>query len=459
MTPTLRFLRTFLIAAAVTSTFLVADWPTATAHHPQGTDFKSGPDHEYGEMVDYPLVFPLEGNLNFADNFNAWRANNTTHHAIDIMTSRGTPVHAVAAGTIVRINGTRRNSELPGNCCTIVLQHDDGWQSWYWHLNRDSLDSPLCLPDSSQGDGLGWGIADGLEVGSYVDAGQLIGWVGSSGNAHCSSPHLHFELHDPHGVLVNPYNSLMNPVQPGPARPSVYPCTGEDCSGLAMTTGSGQWRIASLVDQSTVSDLFYFGNPGDYQVFGDWNCDGTKTPGQYRQSNGYVYLRDSNTQGNADVSFYFGNPDDIPIVGDFNDDGCDTVSIYRPSNQTFYVINKLGEDDRGLGIADVAYAFGDPGDTPFVGDFDGDGIDTVGLYRESTGLVYYRNTHSKGNADIQFIFGNAGDKIFVGDWNGDGTDTVGVYRPSTKMIYLRLDNSQGPADVSWWVGEYATVVG
>ena len=46
---------------------------------------------------------------------------------------------------------------------------------------------------------------------------------------------------------------------------------------------------------------FYFGNPGDYPFMGDWDCDDVDTPGLYRQSDGYVYLRNSNTQGIADV--------------------------------------------------------------------------------------------------------------------------------------------------------------
>ena len=82
---------------------------------------------------------------------------------------------------------------------------------------------------------------------------------------------------------------------------------------------------------------------------GDWDGDGVETPGLYRQSDGYVYLRNSNTQGIADIKFFFGNPGDVPIAGDFNGDGFDTVSIYRPSNQTFYIINKLGSNDGGLG--------------------------------------------------------------------------------------------------------------
>ncbi|MFQ5524422.1 MAG: hypothetical protein ACE5F5_12760, partial [Acidimicrobiia bacterium] len=198
---------------------------------------------------------------------------------------------------------------------------------------------------------------------------------------------------------------------------------------------------------------FYYGNPGDYPFLGDWDCDGVETPGLYRQSDGYVYLRNSNTQGVADVKFFFGNPGDIPLAGDFNGDGCDTVSIYRPSNQTFYIINRLGSDDKGLGAAEFSYVFGNPGDVPFVGDFDGDGIETVGLHRASTGVVYFSNSHSQGVADAQFIFGDPGDRLIAGDWTGDGVFTPGVFRPSNTTLYLRYTNTQGVADFQMTVGE------
>ena len=187
---------------------------------------------------------------------------------------------------------------------------------------------------------------------------------------------------------------------------------------------------------------------------GDWDCDGVDTPGLYRQSDGFVYLRNSNTQGVADIRFYFGNPGDIPLSGDFDDDGCDSVSIYRPSEQRVYVINDLGTNDRGLGAADYSFQFGNPGDKPFVGDFDGDGIDTVGLHRESTGLVYFRNTNRTGIAHSQFIFGDPGDRIVAGDWIGSGLDTVAVYRPSTQTLYIRYANSLGNANVQLVAGQY-----
>jgi Tol biopolymer transport system component len=222
---------------------------------------------------------------------------------------------------------------------------------------------------------------------------------------------------------------------------------------------TGRWH---LHDGWRSVTSFYYGNPGDYPFMGDWNCDGTDTPGLYRQSDGLVYLRNSNNQGNANITFFFGNPGDIPIAGDFNNDGCDTVSIYRPSNQTFYIINQLGQNGEGLGAAEFSYVFGNPGDKPFVGDFNGDGVDTIGLHRETTGFVYIRQSHTQGFADAQFYFGNPGDKLVAGDWGSiDGVDTPAVFRPSNATFYFRHSNTQGVADsqLTWGRSTWIPVAG
>jgi hypothetical protein len=88
-----------------------------------------------------------------------------------------------------------------------------------------------------------------------------------------------------------------------------------------------------------------------------------------------------------------------------------------------------------------------------VGDFDGDGTATIGLHRESTGLVYFRNSHTQGVADNEFIFGDPGDRLVAGDWTGDGIDSVGVFRPSNQRVYLRFSNTPGVADVEYVWGE------
>lgn len=213
-----------------------------------------------------------------------------------------------------------------------------------------------------------------------------------------------------------------------------------------VDTSTGEWH---LLDSAGNTTRFFYGTPGDLPLVGDWDCDGDETPGLYRQSDGLVYLRNSNSEGVADISFVFGDPADIPLAGDFDGDGCDTISIYRPSESRIYVINDLGVDGAGLGQADFSYIFGNPGDNPFVGDFDNDLIDEVGLHRESTGLVYFRNTHAQGYADSQFIFGDPGDKIVAAQWAGRGApgpETVGLLRPSTSNIFLRYTNTQGNAN-------------
>jgi hypothetical protein len=245
--------------------------------------------------------------------------------------------------------------------------------------------------------------------------------------------------------------------QPGPLtlgiQPGVDLCAGGSaCDTVALQEWGGKFNIWGEATTGQVVNSFYFGNPGDVPFSGDWDCDGVETLGLYRRSDGYVYLRNSNTQGVADITFFFGNPGDLPMAGDFNNDGCDTVSIYRPSEQIFYVINRLGQNGGGLGAADYWFMFGNPGDKPFVGDFNADNVDTIGLHRESTGLVYFRNSNSTGIADFAFIFGNPGDKIAAGDWDGDGDDTVGVYRPANGMLYLRNSNTQGIADSNVYAG-------
>ena len=396
-----------------------------------------GTAHTYGEMVDYPLTFPVAGPATFRDTFYSARGTGQ-HHAQDLMAQKMVPVVAAGSGTVRYINWSHDPDDLnPDRCCTMVIAHDDGWETWYLHLNNDT-------PGTD--DGQGWGIAPGITIGTRVAAGDFIGWVGDSGNAENTSPHLHFELYDPEEVIVNPYDALK--AAQAQSTDALIVAALPDGLGL-VDPARGRWYLGGATAET---GLFYFGNPGDLPMSGDWDCDGIDTPGMYRVSDGYVYLRNSNSQGAADLRFYFGTPGDLPIAGDFDGDGCDTVSIYRPSEGRVFIINVLGSDDLGLGPAEFSYYFGLPGDKPFVGDFDGDGIETIGLHRESTGFVYFRNSHTQGVADNDFFFGIPGDRLIAGDWDHDGIDSPGVYRPADITFYLRYTSTQGNADELHTVG-------
>ncbi|MDH3730780.1 MAG: L,D-transpeptidase [Acidimicrobiia bacterium] len=209
----------------------------------------------------------------------------------------------------------------------------------------------------------------------------------------------------------------------------VLPAVTATASGTAAGVGvvdaaTGIWYLRDPGAGETTS--FYFGNPGDEPFMGDWNCDGVDTPGLYRRTDGYVYLRNSNSQGIADVAFYFGNPGDVPLAGDFDGDGCDSVSLYRPSEGTFHIIDRLGDGDAGLGAASLSFRFGDLGDQPIAGDFDGDGIDTVGVARD--GVAYVRSDPGPTSTVAAVVFGAAGAAAITGSWTGDA-DMLAAQQP------------------------------
>jgi Ca2+-binding RTX toxin-like protein len=158
--------------------------------------------HDFGEIVDYPMIFPVADGAAYTyywDTFWAPRSGGV-HHAQDIMAPKMTPVVAPVDGTVHWVNWSSNPNDLnPERCCNLTIDHDDGWESWYIHLNNDT-------PGTD--DGKAWGIAPGILPGTPVKAGQLIGWVGDSGNAENTGPHLHFELLDPEGVRVNPIRAL-----------------------------------------------------------------------------------------------------------------------------------------------------------------------------------------------------------------------------------------------------------
>jgi hypothetical protein len=181
---------------------------------------------------------------------------------------------------------------------------------------------------------------------------------------------------------------------------------------------------------------------------------GSDTVGIFRTSDRQWYLRNSNSAGNADIVIPYGDPAiDVPIVGDWNGDGVDTVGIFRAG--TFYLRNT----NTG-GNADIVVAFGDPSgtDVPVAGDWNGDGTDTIGVYRPSIGTWFLRNSNTAGTPDLSFAYGLVAETPVVGDWNNDGTDTVGIFRASDRQWYLRNSNNGGNAEIVFPYGDPATDV-
>ncbi len=235
--------------------------------------------------------------------------------------------------------------------------------------------------------------------------------------------------------------------EPEPPAPPPLPDLAEAPGATVglVDPSQGLWYLQTPTGRTV---RFYYGNPGDYPMMGDWDCDGVDTPGLYRQSDGYVYVRNSNTAGIGDVRFFFGNPSDVPIAGDFDGDGCDTVSLYRPSEGRVYIINRLGSEDRGLGAADFYYSFGGPGDVPLAADFDGDGADSVAMYVPSQARVRIKDGLSDAAPVRSAGFGDIGDRPVAADWSGTGRAGLGAYRPGARAFHLDDEAFMSPGTLA-----------
>jgi peptidoglycan LD-endopeptidase LytH len=151
-------------AAAATETTTTTSPPTTAPPPPEPTG---------GQAC------PVAGPVSFVDTWGAPRSGGRAHQGVDMMAARGTPVAAIFDGTITR---TGSGSSLGG--ITIWMRSTAGDTFYYAHLDS---------------------IAGGIGSGTSVAAGQIIGAVGSTGNASPSYPHLHFEYHPGGGGAVNPY--------------------------------------------------------------------------------------------------------------------------------------------------------------------------------------------------------------------------------------------------------------
>jgi hypothetical protein len=157
---------------------------------------------------------------------------------------------------------------------------------------------------------------------------------------------------------------------------------------------------------------------------------------------GHWFLRRDLSTGGADITVVFGNSishpfvPDYPVVGDWNGDGVDTIGMYRVAQ---FVLSNSNTSPR----VDYYFTFGNPGDRPLVGDWVGAGSTAVGTFRPSDGLIYKRYALSFGFDDNFNLIGTPGDMAVVGDWDANGTDTIGLYRPANGVWYLSNTNHRG----------------
>ena len=229
----------------------------APAHLPQTPRVDITP-----QVVD--LTFPVaspQSDLRFIDDFLHLRGGGSRlHAATDIMGPKHRPVHAAVGGTIGWIP-----VKEPSYGWMMDVNGDDGRRYSYIHLNNDTpvRDANGRWLDDDKG-GMKHAYAPrivaqieatGTARGLRVERGELIGWVGDSGNAKGVAPHLHFEIHvkDSAGEYrINPYHSLKAARDRGDLPGSVAPAGVRRFSDVAATATHAE-AIERLAEDGIVT--------------------------------------------------------------------------------------------------------------------------------------------------------------------------------------------------------------
>lgn len=127
-----------------------------------------------------PIIeMPVEGQVHFIAGLGVRRSGGRRHQGVDLGATMGTPVVAAWDGEVVKVGQNRLGGWI------VRILHPNGITTYYAHLRSEAL----------------------VNEGDVVQQGEVIGYVGESGNARGTTPHLHFEMHSGK-KLLNPLNYI-----------------------------------------------------------------------------------------------------------------------------------------------------------------------------------------------------------------------------------------------------------
>lgn len=216
------------------------------------------------------ITFPVLGPVSYSDDYGDCRDDcDRYHQGNDLVGVKMQPLVAAVDGTVTTIHDDEGNHGIG-----ITITDAEGWSYLYLHVNNDTPgEIDLTDPAADRALQARWQMPTAITVGATVRAGQVIAWMGNSGNAEHSVPHLHFEIIGPDGAGINPSPSLRLAEWVGrcadpsmlPQRPTPVLSPPDVVAGtvfrFATVTGRGSFTISSAGGVLADGDATSFGDP------------------------------------------------------------------------------------------------------------------------------------------------------------------------------------------------------
>ncbi len=222
------------------------------------------------------IAYPTEKTVPLSNDFGQARGTRA-HEGNDLIGAKMVPLYAAVTGRVKSI----QDPEAAWGYA-IVLEDEDGYTYHYIHVNNDT-------PGTDDGaGGIRYAYAPGIVRGASVTKGQLVGWMGDSGNAETVGAHLHFEIRRPDDTAIDPYASLSAALNEGKYVVATVKAASPDINtdkGLMVSGASAACLSGTLIKSVSSTAVYYCGADGkrygfpNERVYFSWyaNFNGVQT--------------------------------------------------------------------------------------------------------------------------------------------------------------------------------------